>query len=223
MHIVCDQCQAKYVVPDEKIEKNILRFTCQKCGHVITQRVDEAKQEAPAPANTLNKWRNSVPNTPRKMQTELPKWYYSYNGESIGPFTEQDLKMRLLSDKMADIAPQCYVWCKTFTDWKPVLEVEPFASALTQPVPPPPPAPAPLPKTDGPLPPLFKESAEHPGLSSLLTKPKSSPDLPGLKQRLQKNSSTQLAAQQREALAKLAGVSLSTSLVYVTWWSGPCI
>ncbi|MBR4985235.1 MAG: zinc-ribbon domain-containing protein [Proteobacteria bacterium] len=212
MHIVCDQCQAKYVVPDEKIEKNILRFTCQKCGNVITQRVDDAKSEPPSPASTLNKWRTSIPNTPRKLQSELPKWYYSINGESIGPFTEQELKTRLLSDKLAESLGQCFVWCKTFTDWKPVLEVEPFASALTSPVPPPPPAPAPvpLPKTDGPLPPLFKESSEHPGLSSILNKPKSSPDLPGLKQRLQKGSSTQLAAQQREALAKLAGVSLET-------------
>ena len=210
MHIVCDQCQTKYVVPDEKIEKNTLRFTCQKCGHVITQRVADPAPEPPAPSNTLNKWRNNVPNTPRKLQAELPKWYYSVNGESIGPFTEDDLKSKLLSDKMTDQIKQCYVWCKNFTDWKPVLEVEPFASALTQPVPPPPPMPAPLPPQDGPLPPLFKDSAEHPGLSSILSKPKSSPDLPGLKHRLQKNSATQLAAQQREALAKLAGVSLTS-------------
>ncbi len=185
MRIICEQCQTKYIVPDEKIEKNVLRMTCQKCGHVITTRVEKVAETADASSSTLGKWRSTTLNTPRRLQNETPIWYYSYNGESFGPYTELELKERLLTEKMAAIAEQCFVWRKSFSSWKPVLEVEPFASALL--MPPPPPSPVkPLPKNeDDSMPPLFssgKSSVANPVSPSA----KSSPDLVGLKQRLQK-------------------------------------
>ncbi len=213
MRIVCEQCQTKYVVPDEKIVKNVLRLTCQKCGHVITTRVDAAVQNENSTPGTLNKWRASMPNTPARMQSETPTWYYSYNGESFGPFTEFELKEKLLSAKMVPIVNRCYLWKKSFTDWKPVIEVEPFASALLMPPPPsPPPAPAPV-KEDGSLPPLFSFMPGGASSSSLGVKAvekndaetssvQSSPDLSGLKMKL--SSTGTMSDKQRESLTKLA-------------------
>ncbi len=199
MRIVCEQCQTTYIVPDDKIVKNVLRLTCQKCGHVITTRVE--KTENP-PNSTLGKWQKSGVNTPSRLQNESPSWYYSIDGESIGPFTEIELKNRLLTDKMAPKLEQCYIWRKSFSEWKPVLEVEPFASALLMPPPPPPPV-KPPPKSDANLPPLFTGTKSSGSFE--IGKPKSSPDLPGLKQRLQ-SSNGLLLERQRASLAKLAGV-----------------
>lgn len=221
MRIVCEQCQTKYIVPDEKIVKNVLRLTCQKCGHVITTRVDEAasgKQSgSETPSNTLNKWRTSTAQpAARRSQTETPVWYYSYNGESFGPFTEEELTQKLRSEKLAPVVEHCFIWRKSFSEWKPVLQVEPFASAIQ--APPPPPAPA-APKPVNPnMPPLFDDdnatqqmqvpmfslfadSPSTPARSSVKPAGASSPDVPGLKQRLQasgaatKSSVTQSKAQ----------------------------
>ncbi len=215
MRVVCEQCQAKYIVPDDKIVKNVLCWSCQKCGHVITTRVEKAPQTDANGTGTLEKWRATGLNTPRKLQNETPIWYYSYNGESFGPFTETELKDRLLSDKMSSYAEQCFVWCKNFTEWKPVLEVEPYASALLMP-PPPPPAPPAIKKAPSEnLPPLFstnaankRESTSAPAVAS----PKSSsPDLVGLKHRLLKTPTTpagNMPERQRESLARLATSNL---------------
>ncbi|MBQ9395112.1 MAG: zinc-ribbon domain-containing protein, partial [Proteobacteria bacterium] len=204
MLVVCEQCHTKYVVPDEKVVKSVLRLPCQKCGHVITMRVEENKEQTPKPSSsTLGKWRSTSLNTPRKLQSESPAWYYSYNGESHGPFTEQELKDKLLDDSMSEIATQCYIWRKTFKEWKPVLEVEPFASALLMPPPPPPKQPAKA--HDENLPPLFSGTK---GLSETNSKQpvgSSSPDLLRLKHRLQNTDSEgSFSASQRESLAKLA-------------------
>ena len=180
MRIVCEQCQTKYIVPDDKIKKNVLRFTCQKCGHVITTRVEETSASE---RSTLGKWRETGINTPKRTKKKKAIWYYSYNGESFGPYTESELKDKLLSDKLSPIAQKCYVWNKNMPEWQPVMEVEPFSSSLL--MPPPPAAPAPTPKTpqSDHLPPLFSESCEHnPSVASVKTP---SPDVKGLKQRLQ--------------------------------------
>lgn len=179
MRIVCEQCQTKYIVPDDKIVKNVLRLTCQKCGHVITTRVEETDASE---RSTLGKWRETGINTPKRMTTEKAIWYYSYNGESFGPYTETELKTSLLSEKLSAVAQQCYVWNKNMTEWQPVMEVEPFCSALL--MPPPPPAPAPAPKVkDDSLPPLFSESCDrNPAVTANRV---SSPDVKSLKQRLQ--------------------------------------
>ncbi|MBO5752081.1 MAG: zinc-ribbon domain-containing protein [Proteobacteria bacterium] len=214
MRIVCDQCQQKYTVPDDKIVKNVLRMTCQKCGHVITTRVNasSAEQTSSPSNNTLDKWRASSTAQPatRRPQNEKPSWYYSYNGESFGPFTEQELTQKLLSEKLAPIAEHCFVWHKTLSEWKPVMQVEQFANAISAP-PPPPAQPAPKPANPN-MPPLLNDDSEatqqmrapmfslFSEASSNASAPKSttsnaqltgksSPDVPSLKQRLQSSNS----------------------------------
>ena len=68
MRIVCEQCQTTYIVPDDKIVKNVLRLTCQKCGHVITTRVDGAARGEKAPSPTLGKWQRSGTGVAGRMQ-----------------------------------------------------------------------------------------------------------------------------------------------------------
>lgn len=189
MRIECEQCHTKYIIPDEKIVKNVLRLTCQKCGHVITARVEEIPSGEQS-GNTLGKWRATSLNTPKRTTIEAPAWYYSHNGESFGPFTEAELIARLQDPDLHEIAPRCYIWCKTFEQWRPILEVEPFSSAILMP---PPPAPTPVAPTDtihsaqDNLPPLFEEKHTPRHCSITPTRP-SSPNIQGLRQRLSSQS-----------------------------------
>lgn len=186
MHIVCEKCQAKYIFPDEKIVKNVVRFTCQKCGHVITTRVEAVPS---SDTGVLGKWRAAGGTAPERTKDDSPIWYYSYNGSSNGPFTESELLIKFSSEKLSPVAKYCYVWQKAFSEWKPAVEVEPFASSILMP-PPPPAPPAKKSELDGNLPPLFNDLTGH---TSAQSNPKqSSPDLAGLKQKL-KNSSPSIS------------------------------
>ena len=206
MRIVCEQCQTKYIVPDEKIVKNVLRLTCQKCGHVITTRVEEIPSEEKS-QGTLGKWRATSLNTPKRAQGEAPSWYYSHNGESFGPFTETELNDRFASESMADIARHCYVWRKSFSQWKPAIEVEPFASTILMPPPPPPPAPIAPPSSAENLPPLFNTRGASTVSSSSVRRSPS--DIQGLKHRLQLNTSaSEMPERQRLSLSRLASESI---------------
>lgn len=190
MRIICDQCQTKYIVPDEKIVKNVLRLTCQKCGHVITTRVEEAAPDD----STLSKWRTSDIKTPKRSTQETPAWYYSYNGESFGPFTQAELKSCFIDGEAQRIAEECYVWHRDLVDWKLATEVEPFAKAILSPPPPPPPPPLiPAPRAaNAHLPPLLGQSmSAASGRSSLggagardLSQAIASPRAMSLKERL---------------------------------------
>ena len=164
MRIVCEKCQATYHIPDEKIVRKTVRMTCRKCGEVITMRVDE---ETSGNA-TLGKWRASALNTPKKTQGETPSWYYSYNGESFGPYTQDELIAKIQSPSVNPVAKDCYVWTKSLGNWKPLVEVEPFASAVQPSVVPVPAAPVKKPASS---------------VASLAVK-RSSPDISSLKMKL---------------------------------------
>ncbi len=176
MRIVCDKCDAKYVFPDEKIVRKTVRLTCRKCGNVITARVDDEVSESA----TLGKWRQSATSMQRRTTSETPGWYYSHNGESFGPYTQAELEAKVASPSLQSIADQCYVWHKTLETWRPLVEIEPFASAAVKP-PPAPPAPKKAPVSTG-LPPLYSGKVSTGRSTS--SNPRVSPNISALKQRL---------------------------------------
>ena len=50
MKFSCDQCDAQYMISDEKVGANGVKVRCKKCGHVIVVRRVAAEAAAPAPA-----------------------------------------------------------------------------------------------------------------------------------------------------------------------------
>jgi len=42
MKIVCDACQAKYSIADEKVQGKAFKIRCKKCGHIIVVKSDRA-------------------------------------------------------------------------------------------------------------------------------------------------------------------------------------
>ena len=38
MKIVCDACQAKYSIADEKVQGKAFKIRCKKCNHIIVVR-----------------------------------------------------------------------------------------------------------------------------------------------------------------------------------------
>lgn len=114
MKFYCDSCGAKYAISDDKIRGKILKVRCKKCTHVITVREPHAPAQA-APALAQAPQANAI------------AWFYAINGQSFGPFDQNTLVGMY---HRAEVPDASYVWNETFSAWKPVFEVEPFASAV---------------------------------------------------------------------------------------------
>src|SRR5690242_18709420 len=50
MKIVCDACQAKYSISDDKVQGKVFKIRCKKCSNIIVVRGGAGAAEAPAPA-----------------------------------------------------------------------------------------------------------------------------------------------------------------------------
>ena len=47
MKFLCDNCKAKYQIPDERVAGKIVRMKCRKCGHQIEVRADVMRPSQP--------------------------------------------------------------------------------------------------------------------------------------------------------------------------------
>jgi predicted Zn finger-like uncharacterized protein len=110
MKVVCESCQAKYQVPDERVAGKKLKIRCKRCGATVLIRGDLAAvglADGVAPGVDSSELSQAAP------AAEL-EWHASIEGQSYGPFDTSTL-LRWL-----DAQPggwEAHVWRDGFTDW----------------------------------------------------------------------------------------------------------
>lgn len=164
MKFVCDRCQTRYSIADEKVRQKILRIRCKTCGNVIVVQGERGVPSSAGPA---------APPRPPVGQTKIPtsdvakpaippppplptsaasppaplggdvEWYVSVNGTQAGPFSRTDAAKRIVTAKAGQ---PVHVWKDGMSAWKPAREVSVIARELSILRRPPPPPPPPLPK-----------------------------------------------------------------------------
>jgi predicted Zn finger-like uncharacterized protein len=151
MKFVCDRCQTKYAVADEKVRGKILKVRCKSCSNIITVREEpaagsQARRAPSAPVPTLGSPapRAPAPATkppavpapsrppPLPPATHLPlddglQWYLALDGNRSGPFTRKQLV-----DKVAPFSPDAdlHVWNEQLGNWRPPSQVPAIAADL---------------------------------------------------------------------------------------------
>jgi predicted Zn finger-like uncharacterized protein len=114
MKIVCDACQAKYSIADEKVQGKAFKIRCKKCGHIIVVRstgtfaVSAAAEPKPAPAEAQG------------------TWYIVVEGEQVGPLAVPDIAARVAR---GEITSDSLVWKEGFADWVKLSSVPELAQA----------------------------------------------------------------------------------------------
>jgi predicted Zn finger-like uncharacterized protein len=149
MKFVCERCQTRYSIADEKVRQKILKIRCKTCEHVITVREPQAGAPAPAPSAP------AAP-PPRPPARDSAEWFVAINGEQAGPATRGEMVKKLVALKAGD---EVYVWKEDFDAWKEPAQVPGLmaevaaakapASAPRAPLPPPLARPAPPRPTGG--------------------------------------------------------------------------
>jgi predicted Zn finger-like uncharacterized protein len=114
MKIVCDACQAKYSIADEKVQGKAFKIRCKKCNHIIVVRsggekaAGAAAEPKPAPAEAQG------------------AWYVVVEGEQMGPLAEPDIAARLAR---GEITGDSLVWKEGLADWVKLSLVPELAQA----------------------------------------------------------------------------------------------
>jgi predicted Zn finger-like uncharacterized protein len=134
MKVVCESCQAKYQVPDERVAGKKLKIRCKRCGATVLIRGDLAAvglADGIAPGVDSSELSHAAP------AAEL-EWHASIEGQSYGPFDTSTL-LRWL-----DAQPggwEAHVWRDGFTDWVEVracpelMAAAPSVGAESEPAP----------------------------------------------------------------------------------------
>jgi len=154
MKFVCDKCNTRYSIADERVHGRVLKIRCKACNNVITVREEHAAPApAPPPADSLHAALDSFQRDDEATRVSMPPateaggaddWFVSFDGEQEGP-----LPLARALDRVRVERPrgkECYCWRGGFFVWLPIEEVPEFAPALHK-LPPPIPAVRPRPAT----------------------------------------------------------------------------
>jgi predicted Zn finger-like uncharacterized protein len=106
MKIVCEACQAKYSIADEKVRGKVFKIRCKKCSHVIVVRGSGETGGASAEFA-------SSPSSAPDLALDAG-WHIVVDGEQVGPLSEGDIRARLAR---GEIGPDTYIWKEGLPDW----------------------------------------------------------------------------------------------------------
>lgn len=136
MKFVCHACAARYYIDDAKVAGKVLSIRCKRCSAMIAVR-DPALPAAHAPVGARRATQSLAAVTHahdahadehvQADEAEVEAWHYSINGETFGPYSEDELVARYQSGTIGD---ETYVWRPGYTEWLPAIEVPVFESAI---------------------------------------------------------------------------------------------
>lgn len=96
MEIICENCQAKLNIPDEKLPKEqVLKVTCPKCKNKIT--LDTRKDEPPDPSGATDDFRLQFIESQADSEKGENKYSYEdYSDDKDLDFFEEGVKLALV-------------------------------------------------------------------------------------------------------------------------------
>ena len=126
MKIVCDACQAKYSISDDKVQGKVFKIRCKKCSNIIVVRGgahagDAAEAPAPEPAARVYDYNQGGDQAPAEDEAV---WHVVINQDQVGPMTPAEVEQRFTT---GEIDAETYTWREGFADWLPLAQVDVFA------------------------------------------------------------------------------------------------
>src|SRR5262245_48981266 len=126
MKIVCDACQAKYSISDDKVQGKVFKIRCKKCSNIIVVRGGAGAQEAaPAPAQEKDTrvYDYGYEGGEQAPAGDEAVWHVVINQDQVGPMTAGEVQQRFAS---GEIDAETYAWREGFADWIPLSQVDAF-------------------------------------------------------------------------------------------------
>jgi predicted Zn finger-like uncharacterized protein len=135
MKFVCDRCQTRYSIADEKIRQRIVRIRCKNCGGVVTLHAGE-KISGPQDASArLSSDLPAVPAAGARGSSKVARspsarteWFVAVDGAEKGPLSCADA-----AKYIASVGPDhgIHVWKEGMDEWKRPKDVAIIAQELS--------------------------------------------------------------------------------------------
>jgi predicted Zn finger-like uncharacterized protein len=118
MKIVCEACQAKYSISDDKVRGKAFKIRCKKCSHIIVVRgAGEGAGGTP----------HDEPSSGSGVEP-TSAWHIVVDGEQVGPLSESDIRGRL---SRGEISGETFVWREGLADWLKISAVPEFSDGAS--------------------------------------------------------------------------------------------
>ncbi len=132
MKIVCDACQAKYSISDDKVQGKVFKIRCKKCSNIIVVRGGASEQPQAAAAQEQKDTRVYDYGYEGGGGDQAPAaddavWHLVINQDQVGPMTVAEVQQRFAA---GEIDGETFTWREGFGDWLPLSQVEPFSALV---------------------------------------------------------------------------------------------
>ncbi len=121
MKFVCDRCQTRYSIADDKVRQKILKIRCKTCENVITVRDPGGAVAMAAPPPPPPPRPKAAPAAPAE------EWFVGVDGVQVGPLGRSEAVKRIAGAKAG---AEIFVWRPDFDSWKPPAAVPVLADEL---------------------------------------------------------------------------------------------
>ncbi|MBA3539829.1 MAG: zinc-ribbon domain-containing protein, partial [Deltaproteobacteria bacterium] len=129
MKIVCDACQAKYSISDDKVQGKVFKIRCKKCSNIIVVRGGGGGAAEAAPAPTQEKetrvYDYGYEGGEQAPASDESVWHVVINQDQVGPMTAGEVQQRFAA---GEIDGETFAWREGFGDWLPLAQVDTFAA-----------------------------------------------------------------------------------------------
>ena len=131
MKIVCDACQAKYSISDDKVQGKVFKIRCKKCSNIIVVRGGVSEQPL-APVAQEKDTRVYDYGYEGGAGEQAPAaddavWHLVINQDQVGPMTVAEVQQRFAA---GEIDGDTFTWREGFGDWLPLAQVDPFSALV---------------------------------------------------------------------------------------------
>ncbi|MDB4958756.1 MAG: family finger-like protein [Myxococcales bacterium] len=129
MKIVCDACQAKYSISDDKVQGKVFKIRCKKCSNIIVVRGGAGGAEA-APAPQQEKETRVYDygyEGGGAPAGDDAVWHLVINQDQIGPLTVAEVNQKFAA---GEVDGETFTWREGFADWLPLAQVDAFTGLV---------------------------------------------------------------------------------------------
>ncbi|HEY1551900.1 MAG TPA: GYF domain-containing protein [Kofleriaceae bacterium] len=131
MKIVCDACQAKYSISDDKVQGKVFKIRCKKCSNIIVVRGGaNAAEAAPAPQEKDTRvydYGYDGGGAAAGGGGDDAVWHLVINQDQVGPMSVSEVQQRFAS---GEIDGETFAWREGFADWLPLAQVDAFVGLI---------------------------------------------------------------------------------------------
>jgi predicted Zn finger-like uncharacterized protein len=130
MKIVCDACQAKYSISDDKVQGKVFKIRCKKCSNIIVVRGGASVEpvQQPPPEKDTRVYDYGYEGNDHPPAGDEAVWHVVINQDQVGPMTADEVQRRF---KGGELDAETYIWREGFADWLPLAQVDTFAGLLS--------------------------------------------------------------------------------------------